>query len=113
MPVEIQGLDGTPEAGDDFMVVADDKKAREVANFRQGKYREVRLARQQKAKLENMFSQMGQDEVAKVNIVLKADVQGSLEAIKGALEELSTDEEIGRASCREREESEGAGRRGE
>ncbi|KAA0010894.1 translation initiation factor IF-2 [Billgrantia pellis] len=92
MPVEIQGLDGTPEAGDDFMVVADEKKAREVANFRQGKYREVRLARQQKAKLENMFSQMGQDEVAKVNIVLKADVQGSLEAIRGALEELSTDE---------------------
>ncbi|MFP3441757.1 translation initiation factor IF-2, partial [Pantoea sp. SIMBA_133] len=66
MPVEIQGLDGTPDAGDDFMVVADEKKAREVANFRQGKYREVRLARQQKAKLENMFSQMGQDEVAKV-----------------------------------------------
>ncbi|MBZ9540059.1 translation initiation factor IF-2 [Modicisalibacter tunisiensis] len=92
MPVEIQGLDGTPEAGEDFMVLADEKKAREVANFRQGKYREVRLARQQKAKLENMFSQMGQDEVAKVNIVLKADVQGSLEAIKGALEELSTDE---------------------
>ncbi len=92
MPVEIQGLDGTPDAGDDFMVVTDEKKAREVANFRQGKYREVRLARQQKAKLENMFSQMGQDEVAKVNIVLKADVQGSLEAIKGALEELSTDE---------------------
>ena len=92
MPVEIQGLDGTPDAGDDFMVVADEKKAREVANFRQGKYREVRLARQQKAKLENMFSQMGQDEVAKVNIVLKADVQGSLEAIKGALEELSTGE---------------------
>ncbi|GAA0561332.1 translation initiation factor IF-2 [Halomonas salifodinae] len=92
MPVEIQGLDGTPDAGDDFMVLADEKKAREVANFRQGKYREVRLARQQKAKLENMFSQMGQDEVAKVNIVLKADVQGSLEAIKGALEELSTDE---------------------
>ncbi|MCK2185540.1 translation initiation factor IF-2 [Halomonas getboli] len=92
MPVEIQGLDGTPEAGDDFMVLDDEKKAREVANFRQGKYREVRLARQQKAKLENMFSQMGQEEVAKVNIVLKADVQGSLEAIKGALEELSTDE---------------------
>ena len=92
MPVEIQGLDGTPEAGEDFMVLADDKKAREVANFRQGKYREVRLARQQKAKLENMFSQMGQDEVAKVNIVLKADVQGSLEAIRGALEELSTGE---------------------
>ncbi|MFC0269170.1 translation initiation factor IF-2 [Kushneria aurantia] len=92
MPVEILGLDGTPEAGDDFMVVADEKKAREVANFRQGKYREVRLARQQKAKLENMFSQMGQEETATVNIVLKADVQGSLEAIRGALEELSTDE---------------------
>nr|WP_297461103.1 translation initiation factor IF-2 [uncultured Halomonas sp.] len=92
MPVEIQGLDGTPEAGEDFMVLADEKKAREIANFRQGKYREVRLARQQKAKLENMFSQMGKDEVAKVNIVLKADVQGSLEAIRGALEELSTDE---------------------
>ncbi|MEQ6889551.1 translation initiation factor IF-2 [Halomonas sp. CS7] len=91
-PVEIQGLDGTPEAGDDFMVLADERKAREVANFRQGKYREVRLARQQKAKLENMFSQMGQDVAAKLNIVLKADVQGSLEAIKGALEELSTDE---------------------
>ena len=91
-PVEIQGLDGTPEAGEEFMAVADEKKAREVANFRQGKYREIRLARQQKAKLENMFSQMGQDEIAKVNIVLKADVQGSLEAIKGALEELSTGE---------------------
>ncbi|WP_280548886.1 MULTISPECIES: translation initiation factor IF-2 [unclassified Halomonas] len=91
-PVEIQGLGGTPEAGDDFMVLADEKKAREVANFRQGKYREVRLARQQKAKLENMFSQMGKDVAAKLNIVLKADVQGSLEAIKGALEELSTDE---------------------
>nr|WP_298250627.1 translation initiation factor IF-2 [uncultured Halomonas sp.] len=92
MPVEIQGLDGTPEAGDDFMVVADDKKAREVANFRQGKYREVRLARQQKSKLENMFSQMGKEVAAKLNIVLKADVQGSLEAIKSALEELSTGE---------------------
>lgn len=92
MPVEILGLGGTPEAGDDFMVVADEKKAREVANFRQGKYREVRLARQQKSKLENMFSQMGQEETATVNVVLKADVQGSLEAIRGALEELSTDE---------------------
>ncbi|MCM5705304.1 translation initiation factor IF-2 [Larsenimonas salina] len=92
MPVEVLGLNGTPEAGDDFLVVPDEKKAREVANFRHGKYREVRLARQQKAKLENMFSQMGQDDVAKVNIVLKADVQGSLEAIRSALEELSTDE---------------------
>ncbi|WP_017431315.1 translation initiation factor IF-2 [Vreelandella jeotgali] len=92
MPVEIQGLDGTPEAGDEFMAVADEKKAREVANFRQGKYREVRLARQQKAKLENMFSQMEKNETAKVNVVLKADVQGSLEAIRSALEELSTEE---------------------
>ncbi|OHV11237.1 translation initiation factor IF-2 [Kushneria phosphatilytica] len=92
MPVEVLGLDGTPEAGDEFMAVADERKAREVANFRQGKYREVRLARQQKAKLENMFSQMGKEEVATVNIVLKADVQGSLEAIRGALEELSTEE---------------------
>ena len=92
MPVEIQGLGGTPNAGDEFMVVADDKKAREVANFRQGKYREVRLARQQKSKLENMFSQMEKNETAKVNVVLKADVQGSLEAIRTALEELSTDE---------------------
>ncbi|MDN6181009.1 MAG: translation initiation factor IF-2 [Halomonas subglaciescola] len=92
MPVEIQGLGGTPNAGDEFLVVADDKKAREVANFRQGKYREVRLARQQKSKLENMFSQMEKSETAKVNVVLKADVQGSLEAIRTALEELSTDE---------------------
>ncbi|MGJ8526762.1 Translation initiation factor IF-2 [Halomonadaceae bacterium LMG 33818] len=92
MPVEILGLDGTPDAGEEFNVVADEKKAREVANFRQGKYRDVRLARQQKAKLENMFSQMGQDETAVVNIVLKADVQGSLEAIRSALEELSNDE---------------------
>lgn len=92
MPVEILGLDGTPDAGEEFNVVADEKKAREVANFRQGKYREVRLARQQKAKLENMFSRMEQEDVAQVNIVLKADVQGSLEAIRQALEEMSTDE---------------------
>ena len=92
MPVEVLGLDGTPDAGEEFNVVADEKKAREVANFRQGKYRDVRLARQQKAKLENMFSQMGKEEIASVNIVLKADVQGSLEAIRHALEELSTDE---------------------
>ena len=92
MPVEVLGLDGTPDAGEEFNVVADERKAREVANFRQGKYREVRLARQQKAKLENMFSQMGKEETASVNIVLKADVQGSLEAIRNALEELSTEE---------------------
>ena len=92
MPVEIIGLDGTPDAGEEFTVVVDEKKAREVANFRQGKYREVRLARQQKAKLENMFSRMSQEESATVNVVLKADVQGSLEAIRSALAELSNDE---------------------
>lgn len=92
MPVEVLGLDGTPDAGEEFNVVDDEKKAREVANFRHGKYREVRLARQQKAKLENMFSRMEQEDVAQVNIVLKADVQGSLEAIRQALEELSTSE---------------------
>lgn len=92
MPVEIIGLDGTPDAGEEFTVVADEKKAREVANFRQGKYREVRLARQQKAKLENMFSRMSQEESATVNVVLKADVQGSLEAIRSALADLSNDE---------------------
>lgn len=92
MPVEIIGLDGTPDAGEEFNVVADEKKAREVANFRQGKYREVRLARQQKAKLENMFSRMSQEETAAVNVVLKADVQGSLEAIRTALADLANDE---------------------
>ncbi|MDX1354443.1 MAG: translation initiation factor IF-2, partial [Halomonas venusta] len=92
MPVEIQGLDGTPDAGDDFMVVADEKKAREVANFRQGKYREVRLARQQKAKLENMFSQMEEGEVKTLNLIIKADVQGSVEALTDTLEKLSNEE---------------------
>ncbi|ODC04863.1 translation initiation factor IF-2 [Terasakiispira papahanaumokuakeensis] len=92
IPAEILGLDGTPEAGDEFLVVADEKKAREVALFRQGKFREVKLARQQKAKLENVFNNMGQDEAATVNLVLKADVRGSLEAIIGALKDLETDE---------------------
>ena len=92
IPVEILGLDGTPEAGDEFTVVKDEKKAREVALFRQGKYREVKLARQQKAKLENVFSQMGQGQTATVNIVLKSDVRGSVEAIIGALKDLETDE---------------------
>lgn len=92
IPVEILGLDGTPEAGDEFTVVQDEKKAREVALFRQGKYREVKLARQQKAKLENVFSQMEQGQTASVNIVLKSDVRGSVEAIIGALKDLETDE---------------------
>ncbi|MBE0505228.1 MAG: translation initiation factor IF-2 [Marinospirillum sp.] len=92
IPVEILGLDGTPEAGDEFTVVKDEKKAREVALFRQGKYREVKLARQQKAKLENVFSHLEKGETASVNIVLKSDVRGSVEAIIGALKDLETDE---------------------
>jgi translation initiation factor IF-2 len=92
IPVEILGLSGTPNAGDDAVVVANERKAREVAMYRQGKYRDVKLARQQAAKLENMFSQMEEGEVSMVNIVLKADVQGSVEAISDALENLSTDE---------------------
>jgi len=92
IPVEILGLDGTPDAGDEFTVVSSEKKAREVALFRQGKYREVKLARQQKAKLENLFENMQAGDVKSLNIVLKADVRGSLEAINQSLEDLSTDE---------------------
>lgn len=73
-------------------VVRDEKKAREVALYRQGKFREVKLARQQKSKLENMFANMTEGEVHEVNIVLKADVQGSVEAISDSLLKLSTDE---------------------
>ena len=92
IPVEILGLDGTPEAGDDMTVVADEKKAREVALFRQGKYREVKLARAHAGKLENIFETMGQDEKKTLNIVLKSDVRGSLEALQGSLQELGNDE---------------------
>ncbi|WP_279715600.1 translation initiation factor IF-2 [Chelonobacter oris] len=92
IPVEILGLSGVPAAGDEATVVRDEKKAREVALHRQGKFREVKLARQQKAKLENMFTNMTEGDVAEVNIVVKADVQGSVEAICQALVELSTDE---------------------
>ncbi|PAU61760.1 translation initiation factor IF-2 [Pseudomonas indica] len=92
IPVEILGLDGTPDAGDEMTVVADEKKAREVALFRQGKFREVKLARQHSAKLENIFETMGQDEKKTLNIVLKADVRGSLEALQGALSDLGNDE---------------------
>ena len=92
IPVEILGLSGVPQAGDEVTVVRDEKKAREVSNYRQGKYRDVKLARQQKAKLENMFSNMAEGEVSELNIVLKADVQGSLEAITDSLTKLSTDE---------------------
>ncbi|MHA7000052.1 translation initiation factor IF-2 [Aeromonas schubertii] len=92
LPVEILGLSGVPSAGDEATVVRDEKKAREVALYRQGKFREVKLARQQKAKLENMFANMTEGEVSEVNVVLKADVQGSVEAICDALVKLSTDE---------------------
>lgn len=92
IPVEILGLDGTPGAGDEFTMVSNEKKAREVALFRQGKYREVKLARQQKAKLENLFSNMQSGDVKSLNIILKADVRGSLEALSAALEDLSTEE---------------------
>ncbi|WP_415905009.1 translation initiation factor IF-2 [Neptuniibacter sp. QD48_55] len=92
IPVEIQGLDGTPNAGDEFTMVSNEKKAREVALFRQGKYRDVKLARQQKSKLENLFANMQAGDVKQFNIVLKTDVRGSLEALTHALEDLSTDE---------------------
>lgn len=92
IPVEVLGLSGAPSAGDDVLVVADERKAREVALFRQGKFRDVKLARQQKSKLENMFSQMEEGEVNTLNLVLKADVQGSVEALGDSLTNLSTDE---------------------
>ncbi|MGI1998603.1 translation initiation factor IF-2 [Shewanella frigidimarina] len=92
IPVEILGLSGVPSAGDEATVVRDERKAREVALYRQGKFRDVKLARQQKSKLENMFANMEEGEVQELNIVLKADVQGSLEAICESLAKLSTDE---------------------
>jgi len=92
IPVEVLGLSGVPQAGDEATVVKDEKKAREVALYRQGKFRDIKLARQQKAKLENMFSNMESGEVSELNLVLKADVQGSLEAICESLNKLSTDE---------------------
>ena len=92
IPVEVLGLSGVPAAGDEATVVRDEKKAREVALYRQGKFREVKLARQQKAKLENMFSNMEEGDVAELNVIVKADVQGSVEAIVQSLMELSTDE---------------------
>ena len=92
IPVEILGLSGVPAAGDSAVVVGDERKAREVALFRQGKFRDVKFARQQQAKLDDMFTQMEEGEVSNINILLKADVQGSVEAISDALLKLSTDE---------------------
>ncbi|OBS10361.1 translation initiation factor IF-2 [Acidihalobacter prosperus] len=91
-PVVVLGLSGTPNAGDDALVVADDRKAREVAEFRQAKQREAKLANQQAAKLDNLFNHMQEGGVQTVNLLLKADVQGSAEALRDALQKLSTDE---------------------
>lgn len=92
IPVEILGLSDVPNAGEDAMVLADEKKAREIALFRQGKYRDVRLAKQQAAKLENMFNNMGETQAQSLSVIIKADVQGSYEALAGSLKKLSTDE---------------------
>ncbi len=92
IPVEIQGLSDVPGAGEDVLVLPDERKAREIALFRQGKFRDVRLAKQQAAKLEGLFEQMGEGEVKSLALILKADVQGSYEGLSHALGKLSTDE---------------------
>ncbi len=92
IPVEIQGLSEVPAAGEELMVLADEKRAREIALFRQGRYRGVKLAKQQAAKLENMFEQMGEGEVRTLSLIVKSDVQGSAEAIAQSLQKLSTSE---------------------
>jgi translation initiation factor IF-2 len=92
MPVVVLGLSSAPSAGDDVLVVTDERRAREVAQFRQGKERDVKLAQQQAAKLENVFSQMGEGGAITVPLLIKADVQGSAGALKDALEKISTDD---------------------
>jgi len=92
IPVEILGLSDVPAAGDEAIVLADERKAREIALFRQGKFRDVKLAKQQAAKLENMFEQMAEGEVKTLPLIIKADVQGSQEALVHALQKLSTEE---------------------
>ncbi|MCJ0763206.1 translation initiation factor IF-2 [Variovorax terrae] len=92
IPVEIQGLTEVPQAGDEFMVMTDERRAREIATYRAGKFHNTKLARQQAAKLENMFSDMAAGEVKKLPIIVKADVQGSQEALSQSLLKLSTDE---------------------
>jgi translation initiation factor IF-2 len=92
IPVEIQGLTEVPAAGDEFMVLSDERRAREIATFRQGKYRDVKLARQQAAKLENMFENMGEGAAQTLALIVKADVQGSQEALAQSLVKLSTPE---------------------
>ncbi|MBK8529170.1 MAG: translation initiation factor IF-2 [Rubrivivax sp.] len=92
IPVEIQGLTEVPQAGDDFMVLSDERRAREIATFRQGKYREVTLNKRQAAKLENMFESMGEGQAQTLSLIVKADVQGSQEALAQSLQKLSTTE---------------------
>ncbi len=92
IPVEIQGLSEVPSAGEEVIVLGDERKAREVALFRQGKFRDVKLAKQQAAKLENMFEQMGEGEAKTLALIVKADVQGSQEALVHSLTKLSTSE---------------------
>ncbi|HXJ54209.1 MAG TPA: translation initiation factor IF-2 [Burkholderiales bacterium] len=92
IPVEVQGLSEVPNAGEDMMVIADERKAREIANFRQGKFRDVKFAKQQATKLENMFGQMAEGEKKVLTLVIKSDVQGSQEALVHALTRLATDE---------------------
>ncbi|HEX6137042.1 MAG TPA: translation initiation factor IF-2, partial [Casimicrobiaceae bacterium] len=92
IPVEIQGLSDVPLAGEEVIALGDERKAREIALFRQGKFRDVKLAKQQAAKLENMFEQMGESGVKTLTLIVKADVQGSYEALQQALTKLSTDE---------------------
>jgi translation initiation factor IF-2 len=92
IPVEIQGLSDVPLAGEDVMVLGDERKAREIALFRQGKFRDVKLAKQQAAKLENMFGEIGENAVKTLTLIIKADVQGSYEGLTQALTKLSTDE---------------------
>jgi translation initiation factor IF-2 len=92
IPVEIQGLSDVPLAGEEVMALGDERKAREIALFRQGKFRDVKLAKQQAAKLENMFDQMGESGMKTLTLIIKADVQGSYEALSQALTQLSTDE---------------------
>ena len=91
-PVEIQGLGGVPVAGDEIVAVRDERKAREIALHRQGKFKEVKLAKQQKSKLESMFNRMEEGETQSLNLVIKADVQGSVEALSDSLEKLSNEE---------------------
>ena len=92
IPVEIQGLTEVPQAGDEFMVLSDERRAREIATYRAGKFRHTKLAKQQASKLENMFTDMTAGEVKMVPIIVKADVQGSQEALSQSLLKLSTDE---------------------